>query len=95
MLHEVLAAYGLQSPLLSTGQTVGALVSRDTAAHAAVRDTLPAVRATLPDGPMVRFGGSTVKDVAGYDLKRLFIGSGSLFGPLKEVTLQVDVQSGR
>ena len=95
VLHEALAAYGLQSPLPSTGQTIGALVSRDNSARAAVRDTLLAVRATLPDGPMVRFGGSTVKDVAGYDLKRLFIGSGSLFGALQEVTLQVHVQSSR
>jgi glycolate oxidase len=95
VLHEALAAYGLQSPLPSTGQTVGALVSRDTAARGTVRDTLLAVRAALPDGPIVRFGGSTVKDVAGYDLKRLFIGSGSQFGSLNEVTLQVHVQSGR
>ena len=41
------------------------------------RAALLAVRATLPDGPEVRFGSNAVKDVAGYDLKRLYIDSGA------------------
>ena len=38
-----------------------------------MRDALLAVHATLPDGVSSRFGSDAVKDVAGYDMKRLFI----------------------
>jgi glycolate oxidase len=94
-LHDALARHGLSSSLPDDGARVGAVVTGDALARAAVRDTLLAVHATLPDGTSVRFGGSTVKDVAGYDLKRLFIGSGSQFGTLRTVTLQVHVRKQR
>ena len=54
-----------------------------------MRDWLLAVRATLPEGAEVRFGSNAVKDVAGYDMKRLYIGTGAAFGLLHEVTLKV------
>src|SRR5713226_8271958 len=57
--------------------------------RSAIRDCLLAVRATLPDGSPARFGSNAVKDVAGYDLKRLYIGSGAAFGMLQEATLRV------
>ena len=88
-LHDVLSRHRLSSSLPCNGARLDAVVTGDASARAAVRDTLLAVHATLPDGAQVRFGGSTVKDVAGYDLKRLFIGSGSQFGTLRTVTLQV------
>ena len=56
-------------------------VSVSAAAGAALlAAVLPArgqAQSTLPDGPEARFGSSAVKDVAGYDLKRLYIGSGT------------------
>ena len=64
-------------------------------ARAAVRETLLGLRAQLPDGPEVHFGGSLLKDVAGYDLKRLYTGGAMMFGTLQDVTLQVHVQRGR
>jgi glycolate oxidase len=88
-VHAELARYGLEMSLPNMPDTVGAVVSSDDGARGVVRNTLLAVHATLPDGLPVRFGGSTVKDVAGYDLKRLFIGSGNQFGTLQAVTLQV------
>ena len=54
-----------------------------------MRDALLAVETTLPDGQAARFGSSAVKDVAGYDMKRLFIGSGTAFGVLERATLRV------
>ena len=57
--------------------------------RAAVRDALLAVETTLHDGLPARFGSNAVKDVAGYDMKRLFIGSGGAFGTLERVTLRV------
>ncbi len=52
--------------------------------RAAVRDALLAVETTLRDGQTARFGSNAVKDVAGYDMKRLFIG-GTAFGTLERV----------
>jgi FAD/FMN-containing dehydrogenase len=52
-------------------------------------------RTGVPEGVPVHFGSSLLKDVAGYDLKRLYIGSGHLFGLLQEVTMQVWRRPGR
>jgi glycolate oxidase len=88
-VHDELARHGLETSLPNVSDTVGAVVTGDDTARGVVRNTLLAVHATLLDGSSVRFGGNTVKDVAGYDLKRLFTGSGDQFGTLIEVTLQV------
>jgi glycolate oxidase len=95
VFHDSLEVHDLCSPLPKDVTTVGALVSSGTTARAAVRETLLGVSAQLPDGPAVLFGGSLLKDVAGYDLKRLYIGSATMFGVVQEVTLQVHVQRGR
>jgi len=55
----------------------------------ALRNTLLGVEATLNDGHAVRFGGSAIKDVAGYDLKRLYLGGEGAFGPLRQATLRL------
>ena len=60
--------------------------------RAAVRDSLLAVRVTLPDGATAQFGSRVMKDVAGHDMKRLSIGSGKRFGSLQQVTLKVRPQ---
>ena len=85
----------MQSPLPRGATTVGGLVGGGATAQAAVRELLLGVSAVMPDGDAVRFGSSLLKDVAGYDLKRLLTGSGAMFGTLQEVTLQVHVQQRR
>ena len=87
-LHTALAAQGFQVALPATPAPIGAAIGAPTD-RAAVRAALLAVRATLPDGPAVRFGSNAVKDVAGYDLKRLYIGSGATFGTVREATFQI------
>jgi glycolate oxidase len=87
--HATLAAHGLRSSLPTTAALLGAVVTADPAARTSVRESLLGVRALVPEGVPVHFGSSLLKDVAGYDLKRLYIGSGSLFGLLHEVTVQV------
>jgi glycolate oxidase FAD binding subunit len=53
-----------------------------------VRDHVLQVRVALADGRMVKGGGPTVKNVTGYDLPRLFVGSFGTLGVITEVTLR-------
>ncbi|WP_372723718.1 glycolate oxidase subunit GlcE [Immundisolibacter sp.] len=54
-----------------------------------VRDFVLGVRAINGRGERVRFGGETIKNVAGYDLPRLYAGSLGTLGLLLEVSVRV------
>ena len=53
------------------------------------RDLVLGMRARLRDGTIIRGGGKVVKNVAGYDLPKLFTGAGGLLGQLLELTLRL------
>jgi glycolate oxidase len=55
------------------------------------RDSVLGLEIVLPDGRVIRTGGRNVKDVAGYALTHLFIGSQGTLGIITEATLRLHV----
>jgi len=54
-----------------------------------IRDLVIGIRAALPTGEVIKTGGKVVKNVAGYDLVKLFIGSLGAVGVITEVTFKI------
>jgi glycolate oxidase FAD binding subunit len=82
-LQEHLARTGqwlALDPPLRPGATVGGLIATAVAGprrlrYGGVRDQILGVQVALADGTMARGGGKVVKNVAGYDLPKLFTGA--------------------
>ena len=76
-----------------TSGSVGGLVARGLAGglrqrYLGVRDQLIGIELVRADGVRARAGGKVVKNVAGYDLMRLFTGSWGALGLITSVTLR-------
>jgi glycolate oxidase FAD binding subunit len=74
--------------------TIGGIVAANStgfwrARYGGVRDLLIGTTAVLGDGTIARSGGRVVKNVAGYDLNKLFVGSLGTLGVLVECTFKV------
>ena len=68
-----------------TPASLGGLLVTNTsgfkrARYGGMRDLVLGVRVALPDGALVQFGGRVVKNVAGYDMNKLYVGSYGVFG---------------
>lgn len=76
-------------------RTIGELVATATGEERlAVRHALLGADVTVVDGQTpTRFGGQTMKDVAGYDTKRLYLGGHGAFGALRTLTFKIDVRT--
>jgi glycolate oxidase FAD binding subunit len=57
-----------------------------------MRDLVIGVSVTLPDGTQASSGGKVVKNVAGYDLGKLFCGSRGRLGSVERVALRLHPQ---
>ena len=97
-LDAVLAAkgqmLGFEPPRFGGGGTLGGAVAAGLSGPrrpwaGAARDFVLGVRAINGHGHVVRYGGETIKNVAGYDLARLYAGSLGAFGVLLDVSLRV------
>ena len=90
-LEAVLAEHGqvvALDPLWPERATVGGIAaSNDSGAlrlkYGSLRDLILGMTIVLPDGTIAKTGGKVVKNVAGYDLHKLMIGS---FGTLAVIT---------
>jgi len=76
------------------GATVGGVVATGTAGprrfrYGAPRDLLIGITVVRADGVVAHAGGKVVKNVAGYDLGKLFAGSQGTLGVITEVTFRL------
>ncbi|UJP05462.1 MAG: glycolate oxidase subunit GlcE [Nitrosomonas sp.] len=83
-----------EPPLFAASATLGGCVAAGLsgprrAAAGAVRDFVLGVRLLNGRGDDLHFGGQVMKNVAGYDVSRLMVGSLGTLGVLLEVSLKV------
>ena len=57
--------------------------------YSSARDLLLGLKAVVPGGDIVAFGGKTVKNVSGYDMTKLMIGSWGALGVITEITTKL------
>ncbi|KLU60586.1 putative FAD-linked oxidoreductase [Peptococcaceae bacterium CEB3] len=57
--------------------------------YGVTRDYVLGFKMVLPDGRILTVGGKTVKNVTGYDLTKLFVGSEGTLGVFTELTLRL------
>lgn len=81
-------------PLYADQATVGGLIATANAGslrqrYGGVRDLLLGITFARADGKLVKAGGRVVKNVAGYDMMKLFTGSFGTLGILTQVTFRL------
>lgn len=94
-LEAVLSPAGQRSALPDRGGTVGGALAvgenhLDSGTRRTVRESLLEARYVSAEGRVVTGGGPTVKNVSGFDLPRLLVGSLGTLGCLAEVVLRVN-----
>ena len=92
---RLLAAAGQEIALdVPAGATVGGVVASGLAGprrlrYGSPRDLLIGITVVRADGTVARSGGKVVKNVAGYDLGKLFAGSAGTLGLITEATFRL------
>ena len=74
--------------------TIGGIISaNDSGAkrllYGSARDLVIGTRVVYADGRVIRTGGKVVKNVAGYDMNKLFIGAMGTLGVISEITIKL------
>jgi glycolate oxidase FAD binding subunit len=74
--------------------TIGGIVAANLngtrrVCYGSVRDLVVGMKVALPTGKHIKAGGKVVKNVAGYDMCKLFVGSLGTLGIITELTLRL------
>ncbi len=101
-LQAELAEHGQWLPIDPPGAhaaTIGGLIAANRNGPrrllwGSIRDLLIGIRVALPTGEVIKAGGKVVKNVAGYDLAKLFIGSFGSAGIITEATFKISPHPG-
>ena len=95
-IEAYLRPHGLIAPVLAPfpGTSLGGLVASNLNSpwrmrYGALRDVTLCATVALADGRVLRAGRPLVKNVAGYDLPKVFVGSHGTLGVLTDVTLKL------
>lgn len=96
-LQEYLASHNQKialDPSWPEEATIGGVVAANESGpkrlgYGSARDVVIGLRMVYPDGTIIRAGGKVVKNVAGYDMNKLFIGSMGTLGVISEVTVKL------
>jgi len=81
-------------PPYSEQATIGGIIATNSSGprrylYSTARDLLLGLKAVSPNGDVVAFGGKTVKNVSGYDMTKLMIGSWGALGVITEITTKL------
>jgi glycolate oxidase FAD binding subunit len=81
-------------PMFSSVCSIGGVVGSNSNGprrlrYGSVRDLLIGIKAVLPTGEKIKSGGKVVKNVAGYDMCKIFIGSFGTLGIITEATFKI------
>lgn len=81
-------------PFDASLRTVGGIVATNSTGplrlhYGAIRDLVLGMTIILADGTHIRAGGKTVKNVAGYDLSKMFVGSMGTLGVITSITFRL------
>ncbi|HHW42763.1 MAG TPA: FAD-binding protein [Desulfotomaculum sp.] len=96
-LNDAVAPYGLiypPDPGTVATATMGGSVAECSGGlrglkYGVTRHYVMGVEVVLADGEVVRYGGKTVKNVTGYDMVRLFVGSEGTLGIITEIIVRL------
>jgi glycolate dehydrogenase FAD-binding subunit len=96
-LQQALAEHGQHlalDPLWPERATIGGILSTNDSGtlrhrYGSLRDLIIGITVALPDGTLARSGGKVVKNVAGYDLAKLFTGALGTLGVIVQAIFRL------
>jgi len=96
-LQKTLAQHGQRlalDPLWPERATIGGILSTNDSAtlrvrYGSLRDLIIGITVALPDGTLAKSGGKVVKNVAGYDLSKLYTGALGTLGVIVQAIFRL------